>query len=211
MAKNGKTSPKSGTLAATAATVVNVTLDGTLPIMLDRYSGSNEIQLPWDQKIYLKPGSDVLVFPTINIISFLSGINTMSAPKRTMPSKAYKNVCMGCLSSVLIRGDAPDGNDGVPFLRNDEPIRVGEFGPDREPLSGLYKAIHVARLNKGIPNPKERPVLPLPWRLRFQLIYLPNEEVTLAMIHNLFVRGGQTIGFGTFRGAFGKFEVTGWD
>jgi hypothetical protein len=208
MSKNGKTPTDGGKLATT---VVNVTLDGTLPIMFDRYSGSNQIELPWDQKIYTRPGSDVLVFPTINIISFLSGINTTSAPKRTMPAKTYKNVCMGCLSSVLIRGDGPDGNDCVPFLRDDEPIRIGEFGVDSEPLSGLYKAIHVARLKGGVPNPKERPVLPLPWRLRFQLLFVPNEDVTLAEIRNLFVRGGQTIGFGTFRGAFGKFEVTGWE
>ena len=88
---------------------------------------------------------------------------------------------------------------------------MGEFNQDRDPLSGLYKAVHVARLDKGIPNPKERPVLPLPWSLNFFLEYLANDDVKLSEIQDLFVRGGQTVGFGTFRPAYGKFEVAGWE
>ena len=192
-------------------TTVKVTLEGILPIMFDRYPGSNKIQLDWHQKIYLVPGSNVLALPAINILSFLSARNSTSAPKRLLPPKTYKTTCLACLSSVIIQGPDRQSSDFVPFVRSGKAITVGEFTSDADPVSGLYKVNHVARLDKGIPNPKERPVLPLPWSLQFNLIYLANDEVTLGEIHNLFVKGGQTIGLGTFRGAYGKFEVTGWE
>jgi hypothetical protein len=191
-------------------TVVDVKLVGMLPIMFDRYPGSNSIQVDWHQKIYLKPGGNVLVLPGINILSFLSAQNSTSAPKRLLPSKTYKTVCQACLSSVVIRSGLSAYGGDIPFLRDGQPIEIGQFESDRDPKSGIYKAVHVARLPKGIPNPKERPVLPLPWELQFELIYMDSDEVRLAEIHNLFVRGGQTIGLGTFRGAYGKFEVAEW-
>jgi hypothetical protein len=197
--------------AKLSSETIKVTLKGMLPIMFDRYPGSNKIQLDWRQKIYLTPGSDVLALPAINILSFLSARNSTSAPKRLLPPKTYKTTCLACLSSVIIQGPEAETSDYVPFTRNGKLVRVGEFVNDKDALSGLYKANHVARLDKGIPNPKERPVLPLPWELQFNLIYLENDEVSLGVIHNLFVKGGQTIGLGTFRGAYGKFEVSGWE
>jgi hypothetical protein len=193
------------------STSVKVTLEGLLPIMFDKYPGSNKIQLKWHDKLYLMPGSNVLALPAINILSFLSAQNSTSAPKRLLPSKTYKTTCQACLSAVIIQGPDRARSGDIPFLRDGKDIEVGEFGDDRDPVSGIYKLCHVARLNKGIPNPKERPVLPLPWTLQFRLIYMPNNEVSLGEIHNLFVGGGQTIGLGTFRGAFGKFEVAGWE
>ena len=99
----------------------------------------------------------------------------------------------------------------IPFLRKGEPIRVGNFGDEKDELSGIYLDRRVARLDKGIPNPKERPVLPLPWSLSFYLTILPNKEIKEQEIQNLFIEGGIAIGFGTFRGVFGKFEVVGWE
>ena len=99
----------------------------------------------------------------------------------------------------------------VPFLRNGAPIEVGKFGDDRDPQSGLYLDRRVARLDKGIPNPKERPVLPLPWALEFDLTIYPNKEIKEQEIKNLLAEGGMAIGIGTFRGVFGKFEIERWD
>ena len=82
---------------------------------------------------------------------------------------------------------------------------------DRDSLSGLYLDRRVARLDKGIPNPKERPVLPLPWALEFELAILPNKEIKEQEINNLFSEGGLAIGLGTFRGVYGKFRVDGWN
>ena len=187
-----------------------VTLKGLTPIMFDRYAGDNSTKLEWSQKIYLVPGTSILCLPTANIVSFLSAHNTNSAPKRLRDARQFKKICNACLSFVMI--EALEGDSQyIPFLRKGEPIHVGKFGDDMEPESGLYLDRRVARLDKGIPKPKERPVLPLPWRMSFQITILPNKEIKEQEIYNLFVEGGIAIGLGTFRGVFGKFEVAGWE
>lgn len=187
-----------------------VTLKGLTPIMFDRYAGDNNTKLEWNQKIYTIPGTSILCLPTANIVSFLSAHNTNSAPKRLRDARQFKKICNACLSFVMI--EALEGDPQyIPFIRNGELIHVGKFGDDREPESGLYLDRRVARLDKGIPNPKERPVLPLPWSMSFQLTILPNKEIKEQEIQNLFVEGGIAIGLGTFRGVFGKFEVVGWE
>jgi len=96
-------------------------------------------------------------------------------------------------------------------LRDGKPITVGTFTDRVEPQSGLYLHRAVARLDKGIPNPKERPVLPLPWGMDFNLTIYPNKEIKEQEIKNLLSEGGMAIGLGTFRGVFGKFEITRWE
>ena len=182
-----------------------VTLKGLTEIMFDRYAGDNKTQLDWTQKIYLSPGTDILCLPAINISSFLSAHNTNSAPKRLRDSRQFKKIANACLSFVSISPSY------IPFTRDGEVIRVGKFGPETDIKSGLYLHRSVARLDKGIPNPKERPVLPCPWELTFDLSIFPNKEIKEQEIKNLFIDGGIAIGLGTFRGTFGKFEVAVWD
>ena len=188
----------------------SVTLRGINDIMFDRYAGDNKTQLTWSQKIYLEPGSNILCLPTSNIVSFLSAHNTNSAPKRLRDARQFKKIANACLSFVMIvsPGSHPQY---IPFLREGKPIAVGTFGDDGEPVSGLYLDRRVARLDKGIPNPKERPVLPAPWELAFSLEILPNAEIKEQEIINLFSEGGLAVGLGTFRGVFGKFEVVKWE
>ena len=157
-----------------------VRLRGLTPIMFDRYAGDNQTKLTWDQKIYLRPGTNELVLPALNII-FCS-----------------------------IQG--ADGDvENITFTRDGKPITVGAFGDRSEPQSGLHLHRAVARLDKGIPNPKERPVLPLPWALEFDLTIYPNKEIKEQEIKNLLAEGGMAIRLGTFRGVFGKFEIEQWD
>jgi hypothetical protein len=187
-----------------------VLLNGTTPIMFDRYAGDNQTRLEWHQKIYLIPGSNKICIPALNIISFFTAHNTNSAPKRLRDKRIYKGICNAILSFASIRG--VDGNDeNLPIKRNGKAIEIGEFTDRQDPVSGLYLHRAVARLDKGIPNPKERPVLPLPWSVEFDLTILPNKEVKEQEIKNLLVEGGMAIGLGTFRGVFGKFEVAQWD
>jgi hypothetical protein len=188
----------------------NVTLRGLNDIMFDRYAGDNKTQLTWAQKIYLQPGSNILACPTSNIVSFLSAHNTNSAPKRLRDARQFKKIANACLSFVMIRSESGHPQY-IPFLRDGKPITVGTFGEETEPESGLYLDRRVARLEKGIPNPKERPVLPLPWDLNFTLTILPNSEIKEQEIINLFKEGGVAIGLGTFRGVYGKFEVAAWE
>jgi len=183
-----------------------VTLCGTKPIMFDRYAGDNNTKLePW-QKLYLEPGdSRVIGIPAANIMSFLSAHNTNSAPKRLRDKRKYKDIANACLSFVEI------GEDFIPLMRDGKPIVFGRLDGDRDPVSGVWIHRSVARLDKGIPNPKERPVVPLPWSVAFTLRLFPNREIQEQEIINLFDEGGRALGLGTFRGLFGKFIVDAWD
>lgn len=187
-----------------------VTLSGINAIYFDRYAGDNSTKLTWHQKIYLVPGTNTLALPTSNIVSFLSAHNTNSAPKRLRDARQFKKIANACLSFVMIESDAAHPQY-IPFTRNGSTIDVGQFGEDRDEKSGIYLDRRVARLNDGIPNPKERPVLPTPWDLTFKLTILPNKEIKEQEIYNLFEEGGLAIGLGTFRGVFGKFEIAKWE
>lgn len=187
----------------------NVTLQGLTPIMFDRYPGDNSTKLEPHQKLYLEPGgSNIIGLPAVNIMSFLSAHNTNSAPKRLRDKRKYKDIANAMLSFISIGSD----NLGFfPICRNGKPIKFGHFEDDVDPVSGCYIHRSVARLDKGVPNPKIRPVLPLEWTLSFPLTIFPNREIKEVDVQNLFEEGGRAIGLGTFRGVFGKFEVTAWD
>lgn len=187
----------------------SVEIEGIRPIMFDRYAGDNDTQLQWHEKIYLKPGTNTLCLPCTNINSFFTAHNTPSAPKRLRDKRKYKDICNAIQSFMILEGS--DGSDYCDFTREGEAIKVGEFGEDCDELSGIFLDRRVARLDKGIPNPKHRPVLPLPWSLSFRVIILKNTAIKEAEIRNLLIEGGLAIGLGTYRGSFGKFVVKRWE
>lgn len=188
-----------------------VGLRGITPIMFDRYAGDNNTRLEWHQKIYLRQGTSLLCLPNLNVVSFFTAHNTNSAPKRLRDKRIYKAICNAILSFVQISPTDSASHDTLLFQRDGEPIEVGTFGDAKDERSGIYLHRSVARLDKGIPNPKERPVLPLPWRLEFVLTIYPNKEIKEQEIKNLLAEGGMAIGLGTFRGVFGKFEIDTWE
>ena len=187
-----------------------VVLTGIREIMFDRYAGDNKTKLEWHQKIYCVPGTDILALPSTNFVSFLTAHNTNSAPKRLRDKRAYKDIANACLSFTGISGP-PEHPGYIPFMRKGKPIRVGKFTDDCDMTSGLYLHRSVARLDKGIPNPKERPVLPLEWSLELNLEIFPNKEIKEQEIKNLIEEGGMAIGLGTFRGVYGKFRIESWE
>lgn len=182
-----------------------VELTGLTDIMFDRYPGDNNTKLEAHQKLYLEPGaSRVIGLPSLNIMSFLSAHNTNSAPKRLRDKRKFKDIANAMLSFVSIR------EQFVPLLRDGKPLVLGKFDGDVDPKSKTYIHRSVARLDKGIPNPKARPVVPLPWSLRFTIDIFPNREIKEQDIINLMDEGGRALGLGTFRGVFGKFRVESW-
>ena len=182
-----------------------VTLCGLSDVMFDRYPGDNNTKLdPW-QKLYLKPGAEkVIGIPALNIMSALTSHNN-SFPKRLRDSRQYKNICNACLSFAHI------GPTFIPFTRNGEIIVFGQMKDDIDELSGIYVHYSTARLEKGIPNPKARPVLPIPWELSFNFTLFPNKEIKEQEIINLLEDGGRAVGIGTYRGVFGKFYISKWE
>jgi hypothetical protein len=180
---------------------------GLTEIMFDRYPGDHDTRLEPHQKFYLQPGaSRIIGLPSLNILSFLSAHNTNSAPKRLRDKRRYKDIANAMLSFVSIK------EQFIPLVRDGNPIVLGKFGDDdRDPKSGCYIHRTVARLDKGVPNPKVRPVLPLDWSLSFTIEIFPNQEIKEQEILNLIEEGGRAIGLGTFRGVFGKFRVENWE
>lgn len=177
--------------------------------MFDRYAGDNNTKLLWEQKVYLIPGSNQLCLPVANILSFLCSHNTNSAPKRLRDKRKYKDIANACLSFVMISG--PDEHpEYLPILKNGEPITMGTPVDGMDEESGIWLHKSVARLDKGIPNPKERPVLPMPWEIEFSMTFIENQEVKEQDVRNLFEEGGIAIGLGTYRGVFGKFVISSW-
>jgi hypothetical protein len=184
-----------------------VTLCGTKAIMFDRYPGENKTKLEPGQKLYLQPGPtpQVIGLPAANIMSFLTAHNTNSAPKRLRDKRQYKDIANAALSFCDI------DEDFIPLLRDGKPIKFGGFKDDKDELSGAYVNYAVARLDKGIPNPKVRPVVPAPWELTFNLNIYPNREIKEQEIINLLEEGGRAIGLGTWRGVYGKFYIKNWE
>lgn len=186
-----------------------ICFEGINDVMFDRYPGDNSTKLEWHQKVYLKPGTSQISLPAMNIVSLLSSHNTNSAPKRLRDKRKYKDIANACLSFVIV--SAVDGGQYIPFTRKGEIINLGTPEADHDKTSGLYLHRAVARLDKGIPNPKERPTLPTPWELRFKIAILPNQEIKEQEIKNLLNEAGLAIGIGTFRGVFGKYQISEWD
>lgn len=183
-----------------------VCLRGIAPIMFDRYAGDNKTTLTVEQKMYFGPDGKTLVIPSANLMSFLCAQNTPSAAKRFYDVREYKAVAQNVLSYTAIEPF------DIPLTRDGKPIRFNGFVGDEDKAAGIYVHRSVARLDKGIPNPKVRPVVRLPWELSFDLKIYPNaDDITEDMLLRLFQRGGLAIGLGTFRGVFGKFVVESWE
>ena len=62
-----------------------------------------------------------------------------------------------------------------------------------------------------MPNPKVRPLVDLPWSADFTVRLYDNPELSPAKMFETFEQGGLKVGFGTYRGMYGKFAVTRWD
>ena len=182
-----------------------VTLSGLSDLMFDRYAGDNKTTLEAHQKLCFGADGETLVMPAVNISSFLSAQNTPSAPKMLLPVKTYKTVARANLSFTSISPMQ------IPITRDGKPIKFTGFEGDEDKEAGVYIHRSVARLDKGIPNPKVRPVVRLPWAITFDLTIFPNEVFSEESLCTLFQRGGIAVGLGTYRGVFGKFVVEQWE
>lgn len=181
-------------------------LVGLAPIMFDRYCGDNNATLRPEEKLYRSPEDGAtLILPAENIMSYLSAELTNSATKLVFESKVYKRIGQAMKACVQVE------QMYIPFLRNGKPILFGAFDQnEKDPKSGVYVLRNVAKVKKGtlvIPNPKIRPVLPLPWEIKFSLIVCPHPVLNEDIIYQVWDRGGIMCGLGTFRPVYGKFLV----
>lgn len=176
-------------------TTIQCQLKGLRPLMFDRYAGDNSTTLPTQEKMYLTPERHLIV-PAINLFSLLCAENGKSVCRQFF-GKSGKTIALGIASYVNVEPfEIPVIDDKGPVVFNGWNGQIS-----------VHKA--VARLAKGIPNPKERPLLALPWYVNFTLNYQENKYCTLENLRQAVVMGG-TLGLGTFRPFFGRYEVTEW-
>ena len=177
---------------------IQVQFAGIRPLMFDRFSGNQLEQLPTTEKMYLTP-ERFLVFPAINLYSLLVSQND-SVVMRFF-GKQGKTVGLGIKSyTAIVPFEIPilDDNGQIQFTGWNEQISVHHA---------------TARVKKGtlfIPMPKERPLLALPWHIDFEVQYQENRYCSLETLRQAFAYGG-TLGLGTFRPFFGRYEMTKWE
>lgn len=181
-----------------------VTLTGFMPLMTDRYAGDNKTQLPPEAKMYFMPDGRTISIPAINMLSFLSAQNTTSVAK-LIGGKQSKDLAAAFLSYVQFMPMF------IPICRNGVPIVFNGFVNDVDEVAHIYVDRRVARLAKGIPNPKARPVVELPWDMSFTLRFFKNKTFDESLLRLAFEQGGEALGIGTYRGLYGKFTVTKWE
>lgn len=181
-----------------------VTLTGYMPLMFDRYAGDNKTQLSPEAKMYFLEDGKTICLPAINLSSFLSATNTTSVAK-LIGGKMYKDLASAFLGYVQF---APSL---IPIRRDGVPIVFSGFTDDKDVEAGIYVDRRVARLAKGVPNPKVRPVIELPWEISFTIRFIKNGTFDETLLRTALDRGGESLGIGTYRGLFGKFTVTKWE
>lgn len=183
-------------MPTTETTTLKATLRGIRPIMFDRYAGDNKTKLEPLDMFYLNPLGQCTI-PVLNLFSLLSAQNTPSVAKRFY-GKGARDVALGVQAFVNIEADGEEpmeavitDDQGVPYTPKDERIRIMD---------------HVARVDKGIPNPKKRPVIPSNWKIKIKLEHQTNQLLTVSTLQKMLEQGG-LLGLGTFRPIFGRFTV----
>lgn len=172
----------------------DIRFEGVRPLLFDRYAGDNVTKLPVHDKMYLDSEGG-LVIPSLNIFSMLIAENTKSVC-RQFHGKQGRGLGMA------IGGNLEITPYDIPLLG---------AGGKRLKWTGVWTdqiqiRKDVARLKNGIPNPKERPEVKLPWSLEFHAEWVENSDCSVDMLRRTFELS-RKIGLGSFRPFFGTFRV----
>jgi len=176
-------------------TTVKVVLRGLRPMMFDRYAGDNNTTLAPEEKMYLD-SQGRLMLPAINMYSLLTAENSKSVCRQFF-GRQGKTIALGISSYTNIEPFE------IPILGSAGPIVFNGW------TGQLSVRKDVARVKGGIPNPKIRPVLALPWTVAFEVQYQDNTCCSMENLRQAFTMGG-TLGIGTFRPYFGRYELVEW-
>jgi len=185
----------------------SVCIQGTTEIVFGRYPGHNETNLPPSEKMYLSEnGRKELVFPVRNMRAFLAAENSGSCAGMFV-GKGYKKL------AKFVRAFMRISPASIPILRDDTQIVFNGFDNDGvDEKAGIYVCDWEVPRKDGIPHPGAWPHVRMPWSMEFTVDVLPNNEgVTADLLYTWFVRGGQSIGLGTYRAEYGKFDVVKWE
>lgn len=176
---------------------INIKVIGTKPIMFDRFiTMKNSEDIPVEEKFYINNG--IIGIPSLNIMSFLSADLTDSATKRIMGRK-WRSTARAALSFVEFE------DEFIPLKRNG--IELTKENSNWE----VHKC--VARVKKGggliVPSPKVRPLIK-EWEMEWTMFLYETPDLKEPVLKGIFEQGGLMVGFGTYRGFFGKFNIESW-
>ena len=172
---------------------INVALNGLTPIMLDAFRGQEE--LPPEQKLYYAPDKKTLILPASNIMGFLTSKSSHSCLRVFTSNKDWKTRGPEVVGNVYI------DPVNIPFLNDGSPIVFGKFNET------VYVDERMARPSATARVIARRPVIAMPWLLRFELTINQTEFVTESRIKDWFMRGGISVGIGAYRPMFGRFQA----
>jgi len=173
---------------------LNVTLTGLSPIMFDAFRGQEE--LPPEKKLYLAPDKTTLILPASNIVGFLTSRSSHSCLRVFTSNKDWRTRGPEVIGNVAV------DPVNIKFLNDEEPVTFSNEWNEK-----IYIDERMARPSDTARVIARRPVLDLPWLLKFRLLINPTEFVTVERIKDWFVRGGISVGIGAYRPMFGRFEA----
>jgi len=186
---------------------INVELEGLSGIMFDRFVGQDSSLSP-EQRFYLAEGNKV-VLPAENLQAFFFGENPKGCAKFFEGRKGDSYIAIG-QSHIYIEPLL------IPFLdEKGKEIQFREF--DNKKFYLFESSPRTKKGNLSVKQPpKKRPVLNIPWHLRFTVTLIKDLvgidiKVDEQKIYNWLERGGILIGLGTYRPRFGRFRVKNFD
>lgn len=179
---------------------ISIELTGIKNLMFDRFiSMDGKGNVSPEEKFYFDDDEN-FCFPSINIMSFLSAELSGCATKSVVGRK-WKGVTQAIMAFCEVLEDKI-------VITNESDAELNLTNSD------WYVHECVAKVKKTggliVPSPKQRPVIPLPWKINFSMTLIENETVTIKMLKEIFEKGGLITGLGTYRPIYGKFMVTDW-
>jgi len=183
---------------------INVMLEGISDIMFDRFIDHSKEDRPPEQKLYLTE-NNITVLPSENICSFLFGNDPAGCAKEFEGRKCKTYIRTG-LSHVFF------DKTFIPFLdESEKEIIFTDFGADSKFGRYLGSGRTKSAGGSSIKQPaKYRPILRMPWFLRFDILLIANNLIDSTKLYNYFSNGGILIALGTYRPRFGRFIVKDW-
>lgn len=179
---------------------IDVILEGLAPICFDRFIDHSKEPRPPEQKLYMAPGNKI-VLPAANVRAFLFSEKYGCA--KTFEGKKSKDYIRWGQGHVQV--DPPL----IDFLDKNKPVIFSNFKKKFSLLeeSAVTKASGGAIIKQPI---TPRPLLSLPWALKFQISIVKNPLIDSIKLENWFAQGGLLIGLGNYRPRFGRFLVKSW-
>jgi len=186
-------------------TKINVRLAGTADIMFDRFIDHSTEPRPAEQKFYLAEGNQV-VLPGNNVLQFLFAEEKPYGCARRFEGKEGSKYAQTGQAFCFIN------NSMINFLDDKGPVIFRGFEGSKQFRIHLEAAVTKMSNGKVIKQEaRPRPVLMLPWSLKFEISLIKNDKIDPDKLFNWFSAGGMMIGLGTHRPQFGRFVIDEWE